>query len=83
MIDWVLAVLSLYGVYRGYIWLKDKSVTQKTVSSKEARMEWAKLSKRVDRLVIANETGVWPARPSGLCKRWCPVGKRRCAHCGS
>jgi len=23
MIDWVLAVLSLYGVYRGYIWLKD------------------------------------------------------------
>jgi hypothetical protein len=23
MIDWVLAVLSLYGVYRGYIWLKN------------------------------------------------------------
>lgn len=23
MIDWVLSVLSIYGVYRGYIWLKD------------------------------------------------------------
>ena len=69
-------------IHAAFIWLKVKEVTAQTYTSEEARMYWAELSPRVDRLEVALENDVWPARPSGLCRNWCPVGRKVCEHCG-
>ena len=37
---------------------------------------------RVHRMETSEKKDDWPARPSGLCKSWCPVGKALCDHCG-
>jgi len=70
-------------IHAAYIWLKEKAVTRKSFTRDEARKAWADLSPRVKRLEEALEYDNWPARPSGLCKRWCAVGRLRCEHCGS
>jgi hypothetical protein len=66
----------------GFVWLQPKKLTKRTYTEEAARRFWAKVSPRVERLQNAFDTGKWPAKPSGLCKRWCPVGARRCNYCG-
>lgn len=69
-------------IHSAFVWLQPRKLTKKTFAQEAARRFWAKLTPRVDRLQEAFETNKWPARPSGLCKNWCPVGSKNCSHCG-
>lgn len=65
-----------------FIWLESKQLTRETFTRDEARTFWSDLVPRVQRLAEAAAQSVWPARPSGLCRKWCPVGRGLCEHCG-
>lgn len=69
-------------IHSGFIWLKTHDLTNHTYERDDARKFWANVSPRVKRLQEAHKQQVWPARPSGLCKKWCPVGRVNCEHCG-
>ena len=69
-------------VKAGYIWLQnDKMDTE--VFEPEHKVEiFQDFAARVHRMETSEKNDDWPARPSGLCKNWCPVGKALCEHCG-
>lgn len=69
-------------VQTGYIWLRDKKIDPQPFERGEAPVIWQEFAARVHRLEQSEETNHWPARPSGLCREWCPVGKKHCEHCG-
>lgn len=69
-------------VQTGYIWLRDKKIDPQPFERGEAPVIWQEFAARVHRLEKSEETNHWPARPSGLCREWCPVGKKHCEHCG-
>lgn len=69
-------------VKTGYIWLKDKKIDAEDFERRHAGEIWAGYVARVQRIEASMESGKWPKRPSGLCRRWCPVGRARCEHCG-
>lgn len=69
-------------VRSAFIWLQPQKITKKVIPKKQAQKFWAEIVPRVDRLESAALHDKWPARPSGLCKRYCPVGQRNCEHCG-
>jgi hypothetical protein len=56
----------------GFIWLKDKKVEKDTIHRDQLPIIWQEFLPRYRRLVSAYERDVWPARPSGLCRGWCP-----------
>jgi len=57
----------------GFVWLKDRKLTKKVWTREEQPIIWQEFAPRVRRLELAHEKDQWPARPSGLCKGWCPV----------
>jgi CRISPR/Cas system-associated exonuclease Cas4 (RecB family) len=61
-----------------FVWLKDKKIDRKTITRAEVPMTWQAFLPRVAKLESAYERESWPARPSGLCKGWCPVAS--CEH---
>lgn len=69
-------------VTTGFIWLKDNKFDTKMFTREQVPEIWAEFLPRMQRLERAHETGKWPAKPSGLCRQWCPVGRARCEHCG-
>jgi len=73
---------ALEQVASAYVWLQNSAVTSAVMFRSEVSDVWAHLATRVHQLVKALEHDNWPARPSGLCKRWCPVGYKRCEYCG-
>jgi CRISPR/Cas system-associated exonuclease Cas4 (RecB family) len=61
-------------VVSSFVWLKEKKVDRSTVFRKDYRNGIvSKFQEKVKRLESAYERGAWPAKPSGLCKSWCPV----------
>lgn len=60
-------------VRTGYIWLKEKRIDWRSVSVEYVSSIWQAFLPRVRKLESAYERDSWPARPSGLCKGWCPV----------
>jgi hypothetical protein len=69
-------------VETGYVWLQEKKVDKETFSRKDSTELWADFLGRVQRIEHAIKTDNFPKHPSGLCRRYCPVGKSRCEHCG-
>ena len=69
-------------VSTGFIWLKENKTDTKVFTRDELPDIWGEFLPRVKRLENAHEFNKWEARPSGLCREWCPVGKSRCTHCG-
>lgn len=69
-------------VKTGYVWLKTGQIDQETYTRADVPAIWDGFNIRVQRMVRSAETGSFPARPSGLCREWCPVGKNLCEHCG-
>ncbi|MEM5400793.1 PD-(D/E)XK nuclease family protein [Paraburkholderia unamae] len=65
-------------VQTGFVWLKDKKIDKRTYTRDDVPVIWQEFVPRVRRLELAYEGDKWPARPSGLCKGWCPV--RDCEH---
>lgn len=67
-------------VHTEYVWMKFDKRTQAKNYRDFSEPVWQKFVRRVDRLENALMTGDWPKRPSGLCKKYCPVVK--CEHNG-
>lgn len=56
-----------------YYWLKDKKHTVSTLHRDDVKHVWSRLQKRIKKYTDAHDTEEFPARPGGLCKRYCPV----------
>lgn len=69
-------------VRTGFIWLKDDKLTTETYKREQLPEIWQEFLPRVKRLEHAYNDSKWEKKPSGLCRDWCPVGKRLCEHCG-
>jgi len=67
-------------VMSSFIWLKEDARTDAKFSRADMVNVWAALMPRVGALKKANDLTEYPAKPNGLCKRFCPVTK--CAHNG-
>jgi hypothetical protein len=63
-----------------FIWLNEKLSDISMFTREQATSVWEKFLPRVARIDEAHQTGEWPAKPSGLCRRYCPV--KTCKHCG-
>lgn len=68
-------------VKAGYSWTKTGKITGKEVSAEDCIGVWNKILPRVAKLQEAFDTACFPPKPSGLCKRYCPV--ESCPHHGS
>ena len=66
----------------GFLWLKDGANTTETFTREQVPDIWNEFLPRVQRLESAMEKQQFPPRPSGLCRAWCPVGRKLCEHCG-
>jgi hypothetical protein len=66
-----------------FLWLKDGTTTTERYTRDEAADIWQEFMPRVKRMEEAIKADKMPPRPSGLCRNYCPVGKRLCDHCGT
>lgn len=60
-------------VETAFIWLKEKKIDRAVIQREDAHKIWQSFVPRVRKLESAYERDAWPARPSGLCRGWCPV----------
>lgn len=63
-----------------FIWLKDDATTRADFTREGMSAVWASLWPRLQALEQAHSTTSYPAKPGGLCKRYCPVSQ--CPHHG-
>lgn len=66
----------IQAVHTAFVWLKEKKIDRKTYMREDAPTIWQSFLPAVARMRNSYETGDWPARPSGLCRAWCP-----CTNC--
>lgn len=69
-------------VRTGYLWLAHDETTQRSFTRDEVPAIWQEFLPRIRRMELAQESNKWPPNPSGLCAKWCPVGKKLCDFCG-
>lgn len=65
-----------------FVWLKTGGCTTETITRADVPVIWQEFAPRVQRFQIAHDENKFPPRPSGLCRKYCPVGKAKCEHCG-
>lgn len=70
-------------VKTGFIWLATGQMDTQTYTRSDKPAIFQEFAARVHKMELSAANNDWPARPSGLCKAWCPVGKTLCEHCGS
>lgn len=56
-----------------FIWLKEDCSTPEVFTREEIAEQWRELLPRVAALETASKTLTYPPKPSGLCKKFCPV----------
>ena len=54
-------------------WVREDAITQQNFKKKDMQEVWRSIWPRVEQLKEAHETGVYPPKPGGLCRRYCPV----------
>lgn len=69
-------------VKTGYLWLAHNKVDQETFTKADVPEIWGDFAMRVRRMEIAQEKDDFPPKPSGMCREWCPVGRKLCEFCG-
>jgi hypothetical protein len=69
-------------IINSFVWLKTGGNTTEVFQREDVADIWQEFMPRIQRLEHAVEENKFPARPSGLCRAWCPVGKKLCEHCG-
>lgn len=69
-------------VKTGYIWLQTGQVDKEEYTREDNQQIMSEFAVRVHRMEESQAKNNWPARPSGLCAAWCPVGRSNCEHCG-
>ena len=67
-------------VHSGFVWLQFKSTTPATYHRDEIPELWKPFYKTLRDMEWSEKNNIWPAKPSGLCEKWCPV--KTCAHNG-
>lgn len=67
-------------VHTIFVWLKDKELVRDVFTREDIPNIWNTWVPLVNRLERCYDADDWPARPSGLCKNWCPVTD--CKYCG-
>jgi RecB family exonuclease len=60
-------------VYTMYIWLKEDAKTVETFTRQDLADGWLGLYERVEALEGATKANNFPPKPSGLCRKHCPV----------
>lgn len=70
-------------VTNAFVWLKTNTITAERYTRDDIPGIWDEFNGRVARLDYAVAEQKFPPRPSGLCAKWCPVGKKLCEYCGS
>ena len=65
-----------------FIWLNAGEVTTEKFVREDAPQIWQGFLPRVARLDAAIAKQDFPPKPSGLCKKWCPVPLSMCEHRG-
>jgi len=60
-------------VYTAFIWLKEDCNTAELFTRQDLADSWLGLYERVDALETATKTNNFPPKPSGLCRKHCPV----------
>ena len=68
----------LQQVTTAFIWTKENKLDADSFTRDQVPEIWAEFIPRVDRMVMAIAEDKWPAKPSGLCGKWCPVTKKHC-----
>jgi hypothetical protein len=63
-----------------FIWLKEDATTREDFSREDIPKIWSDIWPEIETLKQAHETQTYPARPGGLCRRYCPVSA--CPHNG-
>jgi hypothetical protein len=63
-----------------YYWIADKKPTTESLKREDAKHIWSAFLRRVRKYTAAHEQTEFPPRPSGLCKKHCPVTS--CPHHG-
>lgn len=63
-----------------FMWLKDDARTHEVFKRSEMPAMWNALMPRIKEYKQAVDHDEFPAKPGGLCKRWCPVDT--CPHHG-
>lgn len=58
-----------------YIWTQDKRMDTEVFHRKDANKMWEEVISKIRRVYKSNDSGNWPAKPSGLCG-WCDVKKQ-------
>lgn len=56
-----------------FAWLKENATTDEDFTPEDMPNLWKHLWPRIEALEHAHNTTTYPASPSGLCKRFCPV----------
>lgn len=74
---------TLQQVDTAFIWLQDGRLERDKFTRSQAGEIWARFLPRVRRMELAFANNDWPKKPSGLCRKHCPVGRGLCEHCGS
>ena len=59
-------------VHSAFLWVKEGSMDKETYRREDMTPMWDKVLTRIKRIEQAEATGVWPAKPSGLCP-FCPA----------
>jgi hypothetical protein len=62
-------------VVSGFVWLKERRIEKTTILRDDMPVVWNGFLPRYQKLMSAYERDSWPARPSGLCKGWCPCSQ--------
>lgn len=63
-----------------FFWLKDDARTHQVFTRADMVNVWAAVLPEVNQLKEAYKTMTFPPKPSGLCRKWCPV--RSCPYYG-
>ena len=61
-----------------FLWLAHNKATRQDYTADQIPAIWQEYVSRSLRLESAYENDKWPARPSGRCRGWCPVGRENC-----
>lgn len=69
-------------VKTAFIWLAHNKLTKEHYTREHLPDIWEDFIMRSERLKAAFERDKWPAKPSGLCKNWCPVPFSKCEFSG-
>jgi len=69
-------------VKTGYVWLAHNQVNTQDFTQEDVPGIWAEFAGRVHRMEKSLATDDFPPNPSGLCRAWCPVGRKLCDFCG-